>query len=170
MNQASIQSNWESFRRTVGIGLRAVAALPEDSLDKHPVPNMRTPKELVVHMFTMVREFPAGVRAGTLESFDEDAIPGGLATRADLLAYCNKAWADGDAIAPRLTDAQIGATVKTPWGEFPGFALMQILGEEFLHHRGQLYVYQRALGVEGPMIYDFENNEAAFQPKAPAKA
>ena len=37
-------------------------------------------------------------------------------------------------------------------------------------HRGQLYAYTRALGVEPPLVWDFEHNEAAFAPQATAQA
>jgi uncharacterized damage-inducible protein DinB len=43
-----------------------------------------------------------------------------------------------------------------------------LMNEEFLHHRGQLYAYARALGVEPPMVWDFANNEPAFQPRTQA--
>jgi uncharacterized damage-inducible protein DinB len=170
MNASSIQKSWDYFRQCVGIGLRAVAALPEGSLDAHPVANMRTPKELVVHLFTMVREFPIAVKEGAVRDHDEVKSTAGIGGKAALLAWCTKAWEDGDAAVATLTDAQIGAMVKTPWGDHPGFVMMQILNDEFWHHRGQLYAYLRALGVEPAMLYDYEHNEAAFQPKEQAKA
>lgn len=170
MNQASIRKSWDYFRQGVGIGLRAVAALPDGSLDTNPIANMRTPKELAVHLFTMVREFPASVRDGAVEKYDETALVSGITSKAELVAYCRKAWEEGDAIVPGLTDAQIGGVVKTPWGDHHGFVMMQILNDEFWHHRGQLYTYLRALGVEPAMLYDYEHNEPAFQPKEQAKA
>lgn len=170
MNQASIRKSWDYFRQCVGIGLRAVAALPDGSLDQHPIANMRTPKELVVHLFTTVREFPIAVREGAVGPIDETAIAAGIEDKAALLAYCTQAWQDGDAAVAKLTDAQIGAMVKTPWGDHHGFVMMQILNDEFWHHRGQLYCSLRALGVEPAMLYDYEHNEAAFQPKEQANA
>lgn len=69
----------------------------------------------------------------------------------------------------KLTDAHFAAMVPTPWGKpFPGAMIMSFVPDEFLHHRGQLYAYARALGVEPPMMWDFEHNAPEFQMKAPA--
>jgi uncharacterized damage-inducible protein DinB len=171
MNSASTIRSWEHFRMAVGIGLRAVAAIPEAALDTHPIPNMRTPKEVAVHLFSGLHEFPRAVRDGKVGDYDEAATVAGIKTKADLLAFCHRTWTEGNAIVPTLTDAQIGGMVQTPWGgPMPGFVMMQITNDEFWHHRGQLYTYLRALGVEPVMLYDYENNDAAFQPKAAAKA
>ena len=170
MNQASIQRNWDYFRQCAGIALRAVEALPDGSLDQHPVAGMRTPKELVVHLFSMVREFPIAVREGAVRDYDEAKLAAGIADKAALVAFCRDAWKDGDAAVAALTDAQIGGTVKTPWGDHHGFVMMQILNDELWHHRGQLYVFLRALGVEPAMLYDYEHNEPAFLSKLQATA
>jgi uncharacterized damage-inducible protein DinB len=170
MNKAALRSLWDSLRMVHGITLRAIAALPENALDAHPVPNMRTPKELVVHLYGMVRAFPTGVRDGRLEDHDEAKAVAENRTRADLLAWCRVQWDAADAIVSQLDDAALAAPVPNPWSDpFQGFVALQILDHEVWHHRGQLYCYLRALGVEGPMIYDYENNEPEYQPRAPAK-
>ncbi len=170
MNKESITRNWDHFRQVQGVGLRAVAMLPEASLDTHPIANMRTPKELVVHLFSGMHEFPKAVRDGKVGDYDEAAVVAGIRTKDDLLEFCSRMWTAGDAIVRTLTEAQIGAMVQTPWGgPMPGVVMMQITSDEFWHHRGQLYTYLRALGVEPPMLYDYENNDAAFQPKAAAQ-
>lgn len=171
MDKAFITRSWDYFRQVQGIGLRAVAALPEASLDAHPIAGMRTPKEIAVHLFAGMHEFPKAVREGRVGDYDEATIAAGLKTKADLVAWCRRQWVEGSAIVQTLTDAQIAGTVETPWGvSFPGFVLMKIAEDEFWHHRGQLYTYLRALGVEPPMLYDFEGNDPAFQPKAAAQA
>ena len=171
MNKANLTRSWDHFRTVVGIGLRAVAAIPDAALDTHPIPNMRTPKELAVHLFAGMHEFPKAVREGKVGDYDEAAIAASLKTKADLLAWCRRQWDDGTAIAQALTDPQIAAIVQTPWGvSFPGFVLLRITEDEFWHHRGQLYVFLRALGVEPPMLYDSAGNEPAFRPKAAAQA
>ena len=170
MDKATITRNWDYFRCVHGIALRAVEALPEGSLDSHPIANMRTPKELVVHLYGMTKLFPAAVRDGKVGDIDEAAAVAGIRGKADLHAFCRQRFDPGDAIVGLLTDAQIAAMVDAPWGAHPGFVMMQILNDEFWHHRGQLYCYLRALGVEPPMLYDYEHNERAFQQKEQAKA
>ena len=170
MNAASVKKSWDYFRQVHGIALRAIAALPDAALDAHPIPNMRTPKELVIHMYGMVRAFPAGVRDGELKDPDEAKVGSENRTKADLLAWCRLQWDAADAIVGQLDDAKVAGPVKTVWaGDMPGFVIFQILNDEFWHHRGQFYCYLRALGTEGPMLYDYENNEPAYQPRERAK-
>jgi uncharacterized damage-inducible protein DinB len=174
VNRTFVEQTWDYFRVVNGIGLRAIAALPEGSLDQAPIAGMRTVKELVFHLYQMVRDTPQSVARGEAAAPDpavETAELAGLRSKADLLAWCGRCWETGNQVVPTLTDAQIQGMVKTPWGQdFPGFVMMDILYNEYWHHRGQLYVYLRALGVEPPMLYDYENNAPAFRQKAPPQA
>ena len=45
--------------------------------------------------------------------------------------------------------------------------MIQIIYDELLHHRGQLFAYLRAMGVEPPFMWSFEDNAVEFRPKAP---
>lgn len=163
---------WEHFRQINGLTFRIMSSLPADKLDSHPIANMRTPKELLVHMYGMVvKNITLGITTGAITNCDEKAAIASLKTKDDLVRYCNECWTAADTAAKSVTDAQLQATVQTPWGiSFPGFAAAGVVCDEYLHHRGQLYAYTRALGVEPPMVWDFEHNEAAFAPQAAAKA
>jgi uncharacterized damage-inducible protein DinB len=44
--------------------------------------------------------------------------------------------------------------------------LATVVYDEHIHHRGQLYVYLRSMGIEPPFIWSFEDNATEFQPKA----
>ena len=171
MNKASLEQSWDSFRTVNGIALRAIAALPADKLDSHPIPNMRTPKELVCHMYQIVRDLTDAVARG--EAVDstpaEQAAAARIKTQDELLTWARASWDAGAKTVAGLKDEQVEGIVKTPWGhDFSGHVMMQILFDEFWHHRGQLYCYLRALGVEPPMLYDFEHNEPAFQQRQQA--
>jgi uncharacterized damage-inducible protein DinB len=172
MNRQQVDGMWDHLRKTHGIGLRCVALIPEGKLDAHPIPNMRTPKELVVHMYAMIiQACIEAVPAGRLEDPDEKAIVQSIETKDDLVKYCRKAWEVADKAVQGVTDQQLQNIVKTNWGtDFPGYVMFGITHDEYFHHRGQLYAYLRAMGAEPPMVWDFEHNEPAFQPKAQATA
>ncbi len=172
MNQKVFLAQWDHFRQVVGISLRLVDALPENQLDSRPIPKMRTPKELVVHQYGMtLRSVMEGTLAGEIKEIDEKAIVAGIRTKADLVKYCRECWTAADRAAHSLTDEKFRSSVKTPWGmELPGAGAVGVTFEEFMHHRGQLFVYTRALGCDVPMMWDFEHNAAEFQPTAAAKA
>ena len=54
MNKASLTRTWDDFRTVHGIGLRAIESIPEAKLEAHPIPNMRSPKGLVCHMYQII--------------------------------------------------------------------------------------------------------------------
>jgi uncharacterized damage-inducible protein DinB len=172
--QAELSSIWNHFRQCHGITLRAIAALPADQLDGHPIPNMRTPKELIVHLYgDVVRGMVEGVMSGDfdhdLTRAKEKKTASTLKTHDDVLRFTRDSWTAADRAFDSITDAQLQEPVKTPFGfSLPGGVLLHMQKDEYLHHRGQLYAFARALGVEPPMIWDFANNEPAFRPKTAA--
>jgi uncharacterized damage-inducible protein DinB len=158
---------WNRLRVLNGIALRCVEALPADSLDQHPIPNMRTPKELTVHLYGMIVEaMGVGIVKGEITAYDEAAACASIRTRDELVKWCRERWANADRAMQTITDEQASGPVKTPWGfDAPGYGMLIGLNEEFLHHRGQLYAYLRALGAEPPVNWDFENSEPEFRPR-----
>jgi uncharacterized damage-inducible protein DinB len=171
MNQKAFQGQWDHFRQIVGIGNRLIDVLPEAKLDTNPVPKMRTPKELVVHQYGMMRSIMEGTVTGEIKEIDEKTITPSIKNKAELVRYCNECWTAANKSAQAITDEKLHAMVKTPWNmSMPGFASVGVVYDEFIHHRGQLFTYVRALGADVPMMWDFEHNAADFQPAATAKA
>lgn len=166
MNKQNVDSMMNRLRLRHGIALRLIEALPEDKLHAHPIPNMRTPAELVVHFYgTVIREMIEGTQRGEIRDIDEASIVKGIRTKADLLAFARTSFDAASQAASSLTEAQLAATVKTPWGSNPpGAALVESVNDEFYHHRGQLFAYARALGATPPDMWDFQNNAPEFQP------
>jgi uncharacterized damage-inducible protein DinB len=170
MSQQAFLGMWDHTRQVVGIGIRLVDALPEASLDSHPVPKMRTPKQLAYHQFATLRELMEGLVRGDLKDA-EDADAARLRTQADLVKFCHECWGAANHAAMSVTDDKLGAMVKTPWGrDLPGFVTAVVASDEFLHHRGQMYVYLRALGCDVPEMWDFAHNAEEFRPASTAKA
>lgn len=168
MNLAYARTLWEEMRLVTGITLRAIEAVPADQIDTRPIRDMRTPKELVAHMAETMRACTAGAVRGTIEDFEklEPATCASVKNREDLIRTMASAWNDANASVLSLTEAQAVGTVQTPWGfSPPGWVCIQIIFDEHLHHRGQLYAFLRAMGVEPPFMWDFEKNAPEFQPR-----
>ncbi|MFI5371997.1 MAG: DinB family protein [Candidatus Eisenbacteria bacterium] len=162
---------WGHVREVIGIGMRLADQLPADKLDTRPIPNMRTPKELLVHVFGYVKTIPVGITTGAVEDLDENAVLATIKTKDDLIRFCRECYRTADQAAATITDAQLASMVKTSWGEMPGFVLAGVVLDEFVHHRGQLYCMVRALGAkEVPMMWDFEHNAPEYRAMASASA
>jgi uncharacterized damage-inducible protein DinB len=168
MNLAYIRTLWEEMRHVTGITLRAIDAIPADKIDTRPIPNMRSPKDLVCHMAETMRSCAIGTTTGKVVT-DENAEKGhGINSRADLVRRMEDAWKAADAAIRSLTEDKATAAVDTPWNfSPPAWVIVQIIFDEHLHHRGQLYAFLRALGVEPPFMWDFENSAPEFRPKQP---
>ncbi len=167
MNKAQVGGMWDHMRTINGITMRAIQAIPKDQIDSRPVRDMRTPKELVAHMYAAMNSIAEGIVKGSIAPEEKMESGAAIKSHDDLVRFASDCWKSADKAVRSLTDAQIGATVKTPWGmDFPGFVCVNIIYDEHLHHRGQLYAYLRQMGIEPPFMWDFENSAPEFQPKA----
>lgn len=164
MKKTSAEHMWEMMRLRHGIGLRCIDAIPADQLDARPVKDMRTPKELVVHMYSFLRDATESLASRTLTSTEEVELAA-TKTKQDLVKFADRSWKAASAAFEKLTDAQLTGTVKAPWGEMQASDMIGTVQDEFLHHRGQLYAFLRQLGVEPPMNWDFEGSAPEYRPK-----
>jgi uncharacterized damage-inducible protein DinB len=166
MNLQYIQGLWEEQRMVWGISLRVFQAIPKDKMDAHPIPGMRTPKELIAHMGMMMHAIPAGIAKGKIEAYEDKEKEAVGKKYDDFMKWVADGWSVADKAIKSLDEKKATSMVKNPWTtDFPAFACVQIIFDEHLHHRGQLYAYLRAFGIEPPVLWDFENNAKEFQPR-----
>jgi uncharacterized damage-inducible protein DinB len=165
VNKAALNATWNQTRQKYGVYLRLLEALPEDKINEVVIPGMKTPADLVAHTSGgIVRGFAEGVATGEIK---DDQPAAKIGSRADLLAYARECWQKADAAVAKIEDAQLNGMVKTPWNmSFPGSVAIHTMNDEFVHHRGQLYAYARACGVEPPFVWSYDQNPAGFGPKA----
>lgn len=170
MNRQTLDRAWSQMRQKYGIYLRVLEAIPADRYHDHPIAGMRTPAALVSHVSgSIVRDIAQGVARGviTADESKEDGVADGLATRDDVVAFARRCWAEADEAVARIGDAELQALVPTPWGmTFPGWVGFDIMNDEFLHHRGQLYAYARACGGDPPFLWGFGDNPPGFGPES----
>jgi uncharacterized damage-inducible protein DinB len=106
------------------------------------------------------------VSKGELKAEDVVEPADQIKTVDELVKWCRESWDMADREFEKLTDGQLSAMVPTPFGQpFPGFMLLTITYDEHIHHRGQLYAFLRAMGIEPPFLWSFEENEANFRPQ-----
>ncbi len=169
MNKQWLDGMWDHMRQKYGMYLRVLQAIPADDFDAHPIPHMRTPKELLVHTSgTIVRDIAEGVASGAIKADEggEGAVVEGLGSKQAALDFARECWRRADAAIASAGDAQLAGAVDNPWGlPLDGTFAMVIMNDEFLHHRGQLYAYARACDAEPPFMWGFDENPEGFQPK-----
>jgi hypothetical protein len=60
MTRQQLLDRWDYFNLVHGVTLRAIGTLADNELDFRPKPGMRTPRELVFHIYTQERALAEG--------------------------------------------------------------------------------------------------------------
>lgn len=140
--------HWQGHRR---LTRRVIEAFPEDQLFSFSIGGMRSFGALALEMLSMGLPTVRGIVSGEWVSSD-DRSP---RPRAEILARWDADTAEIDALWPQIAPERFGEEVVA-FGQWPGLAyeiLLYVIDNE-IHHRGQGYVYLRALGVEPPAFYE----------------
>jgi uncharacterized damage-inducible protein DinB len=151
----ALLEHWQGHRR---VTRRAIDAFPEDALFRFSVGGMRPFAALTFELLSMASAGVRGLatrqwpRVGELHHHVGALAP---ATRAELLRRWDEVTGQIDTFWPQIPAGRFNEIDKV-FGEYEG----PIYGSFFywidneVHHRGQGYVYLRALGIEPPAFYD----------------
>jgi uncharacterized damage-inducible protein DinB len=150
----------EHYDQVTRVTCRAVRTIPPDKLDMKPTPEMMSVKDLAAHMFLSEKVMMKGARTGEIlqEDFAEAGrLVGAMKTPEEIAAYGEKVHAETNAWIAGATDADYAKPVKAFWGMTmtPEVCVMSSY-EHTVHHRGQLYVYLRLMGLVPPDQYSQE--------------
>jgi uncharacterized damage-inducible protein DinB len=159
---------WDQVRQRYGVYLRLLEAIPNDQFQARPFKGVRTAAELVAHVSGgIIRDIPQGVARGEIKSNDaaEANAARSFTSSAEAVAFARRCWKEADTAVASIGDAQLNGMVKAWGSNLPGAACMHLLADELLHHRGQLYVFARALGGNPPFVWSFPENAPEFAPK-----
>ena len=143
-----LRDHWQGHRR---VTRRMIAAFPEKELFEYSVGGMRTFSELTLEFLGMAVPSLKGVISGEW-NYEKPEAP---ASQAALLELWDKATAEIDRLWPSIPAHRFQEIDKAfgQW-EMPGYGLLLYVIDNEIHHRGQGYVYLRALGIEPPPFYD----------------
>ena len=152
-----------SFQTVRGNTIKIAEEIPEDKYDFRPAPECRTVKELLVHIIVTSQRNYEGHAVRQVTTFvgvDFAAMMRELAERSAQLAKLSKAElvgllrVDGEKwgeYLDRVTEEQLSVIVPfSPPAVPPAksrFEMLLSVKEHEMHHRAQLMVYQRLLGL-----------------------
>lgn len=132
---------------------RVAALIPEASLDWAPAAGAFSCADLVRHLAATERfmfvEIALG-RPSTYPGHGRSLAYG----REGLQAYLEGMHAQSMTLLQTLDDSALERKVTTPSGaQIPTWRWLQLMAEHEAHHRGQLYLMLRLLGVPTPPIF-----------------
>jgi len=144
----ALLAHWQGHRR---LTRRVIEAFPEDQLFAFSVASMRPFGMLALEMLGMSGPMVRGVVTGEwqqLQSRDSRS-------RQEILQQWDATTKEIDALWPQIPLETFQQTI-TAFGQYEGRVhdlLLYVIDNE-IHHRGQGYVYLRALGIEPPPFYE----------------
>ncbi len=148
LTAGGLLKNWQGHRK---LTRKTIEAFPEDKLFTFSVGGMRTFGEMACEFLGMAVPIVEGVSTGKWEKF-EGAKPG---TKSELLTLWDADTAMLNAKFPLIPAERFQAVDKAfdQW-EMAGIVTIQYAIDNEIHHRGQGFVYLRALGIEPPAFWD----------------
>ena len=165
MNTQNMSARCDYFDMVHGVTLRAIGAFSDADLEFRPTADVRTPRELIFHIYSQEKILAEAARVGRFDaeaaqrSSPEDALArdelASLTTTSALKEYADACHQSAMGIFRAMSDEALARRVESSYGAFPAFVYHQFAYDEHWHHRGQLYTYLRLLGKEPPNLYDY---------------
>jgi uncharacterized damage-inducible protein DinB len=139
---------WQGSRR---LTRKVIAAFPEDQLFTFSIGGMRSFGEMALELLAMGVPMVRGIATG---EWAEYAPPESMPQKEIL-----EAWDKGTEELEELwktIDSERFQQPETAFGQYtaPVYELVNYVVDNESHHRGQGYVYLRALGIEPPQFWD----------------
>ena len=163
---AMIDSFLQELEHEAKTTRRVLERVPDNQLGWRPHPKSRTLGELALHVAGTPGEVAKLAAQSEIQAPDfKDAVP---ASAAELLPALDHSIATARQLLAKMDDATLNGTwrVKRNGQEvlaMPRSALLRsIMLNHWYHHRGQLSVYLRELGVPVPSIYGPSADENPF--------
>ena len=144
----AVLGHWQGHRR---LTRRLIEAYPDQQLFAFSLGGMRPFGLLAQEMLAMTVPMVKGIVTGEWH-YDEDKTP---RQKTDLLRLWDEATEQLNTYWAQIRPEQF-AQHMVAFGQYPGAVhdlLLYVIDNE-IHHRGQGYVYLRALGIEPPPFYE----------------
>lgn len=150
LSPQALLDHWQGHRR---LTRRVIEAFPEDKLFSFSVGSMRPFSEMVKEFVQMAEPIAHGVATGEWKAFGGDLKD--VKTKSELLRLWDQATEKLNAIFPTIPPHRF-AEVDKAFGQWENSGLNTILYaiDNEIHHRGQAYVYLRALEINPPAFWE----------------
>ncbi len=162
-----------AFRTVRRNTIQTAKDIPEAQYDFQPAPGVRTVSELLRHVAfaTLLHfDFHRDRRVTTLQGYDFGAMLGRMhgesskpRSKDEIIALLEQTGEEFATWLESLSPEFLDETFTDPMGQNPKSRQEQILGakEHEMHHRGQLMLIQRMLGITPHLTRQMQERAAA---------
>ncbi len=149
----AMKEHWEGHRR---LTRKTIVAFPEEQLFTFEIGGMRPFSELIVELLDIADGGSEGLATGNWpkheNEFKHSESP---KTKDAILALWDAVTTKIEHFWPMITPERLQETdVAFGMYESPVYGTLLYFIDNEIHHRGQGYVYLRALGIEPPAFWD----------------
>jgi uncharacterized damage-inducible protein DinB len=153
LTQDQLLEHWQGHRR---LTRKVIEAFPEDKLFQFSIGGMRPFADLAWEFIGMAVPIVDGVATNKWKQF------GGVkpTTKAELLRIWDEQTKALNEKFPKIPQQRFSEVSKAfdQW-EMPGVITIEYAIDNEVHHRGQGYVYLRALGIKPPDFWSREEGK-----------
>jgi uncharacterized damage-inducible protein DinB len=143
----ALLAHWQGHRR---LTRRVIEAFPDDKLFSFSLGSMRPFGVMALEMLAIALPMVRGVLEDTWESSNRDPRP-----KSEILREWDDNTEQMNALWQKIPPARFQETMRA-FGQYEGTVhdLVLYAIDNEIHHRGQGYVYLRALGIDPPPFYE----------------
>ena len=170
-----------AYRTVRANTIKIAEEIPESKLDFSPAPGVRTVRQMLTHI--ALSDSFAGIhreKRTSFDGFDFPAMVGQMQaeeakprTKAELIELLKSRGEETAAWIDTLSDEFLAEPFTQPQGMTPPtksrFEMIMSMKEHEMHHRGQLMLVERMLGITPHLTRQMQERFAARQ-QQPARA
>ena len=148
ISAGALLEHWQGHRR---LTRRVIDAFPEDRFYSFSIGSMRSFGAMALELLTMAEPMVRGIVTGEWDQ----SLTREERSKEELLRLWDESTTKIDALWPKIPLERFQETM-TAFGQYPGKVhelLFYVIDNE-IHHRGEGYVYLRALGIAPPPFYE----------------
>jgi len=140
----ALLDHWQGHRR---LTRRVIEAFPEDQLFSFSIGSMRPFGAMAMELVRIAEPMVRGIVTDAWDGID----PSGTVSKSEILQRWDESTEKINTLWPRIPADRFQQTM-TAFGQYPGrvYDLLLYAIDNEIHHRGQAYVYLRALGIQPP--------------------
>ncbi|WP_186758565.1 DinB family protein [Echinicola salinicaeni] len=147
---ADLLVHWQGHR---GLTRRLIEAFPEEAFFNYTIGGMRTFADMVMELLAIAGPGIKEIATGETQKLIEEVNHGN--SKSKILELWDEATVEINTYWAQVKPEQFQQKIKA-FGQYEGTVWSSIFYfiDNEIHHRGQAYVYLRALGVEPPFFYE----------------
>jgi uncharacterized damage-inducible protein DinB len=145
---SALLDHWQGHRR---LTRRVIEAFPEDRFLSFSIGGMRPFGAMALELISIAEPMLRGIVSENWDqSMSRDARP-----KHEVLRLWDESTEKINRLWPQIRPERFQETT-TAFGQYPGrvYDLLFYAIDNEIHHRGEGYVYLRALGIEPPPFYE----------------